>query len=287
MKLQFTAIIIFLGILNVKSQTLAEKIAVKSCECIESKDNITDSIYRECIANSMASTLANEKNELKSFNTYDGVTSMLKKVDSIIPILCSQLTKLEYEQKKKQYYSNSKNNIAYSYYFTASDMMEAHEYKLAIEGLLIAIDLDNKFVKAYDHLGVCYKKLKDYKNSIKYYEKSLEIFPQGDIALMNIGLVYTLNSDYQKSLLYYNKLKYFHPYNPEGYFGAAKNYLLLNNEEKGLENIFIAYKIYSKENSEYLKDAEQIIAMINQKMTSENKKEIFDRIAKENDVKIK
>lgn len=286
-KLLSTALVIILGTLNIKSQTLVEKIAIKSCECIESKNKITDSTYRECIASSMADCLINDKKEKNKLNDYVVVTDILRKVDSIIPSLCSQLSEKEYEEMKKIYYSNSKNEGAYSFYFTSSDMMENEKYKLAVEGLLIAINLDNKFVKAYDHLGVCYRKLKDYDNSIKYYEKSLRVFPQGDVALMNIGLVYTLKSDFQKSLIYYNKLKYYHPNNPEGYFGASKNYLLLKDEEKGLENILIAYKLYVKEESDYIKDAEQIIGMINKKMKSENKEDIFNKIAKEAGVEVK
>ncbi|MNL23385.1 photosystem I assembly protein Ycf3 [compost metagenome] len=164
--------------------------------------------------------------------------------------------------------------------------MKANNYKMAIEGLQLSLKEDPNFVLALDDIAVCYRQLNDLDNAIKYYKKSLDIFPEGDLALMNIGVIYTLKSDFKTAIEYYEKLIKFQPNNAEGYFGAGKNYFVLNDDEKALDNIFMAHVIYTNEKSEYVKDSEQLLGAIYQKMKSENKEDLFKKIAEKNNVKI-
>lgn len=60
--------------------------------------------------------------------------------------------------------------------------------------------LDNNFVYAIDHIAVCYRRLGEYKTAIKYYNKSLDIFPEGDIAIMNIAATYSFIKDDNNSI---------------------------------------------------------------------------------------
>ncbi len=164
--------------------------------------------------------------------------------------------------------------------------MQAQNYKLAIEGLQLALKQDPKFVLALDDIAVCYRQLEDFDNAIKYYKKSLDIYPEGEYALMNIGVVYSLKSDYKTAIDYYERLIKYQPNNAEGYFGAGKNYLQLNNDEKALSDIFIAHRIYTENKSEYAKDTEMLMGAIYQKMVKENKEGIFKKIAAENNIVI-
>jgi hypothetical protein len=60
----------------------------------------------------------------------------------------------------------------------------------------------------------------------------------------------------------------------------------MKDDEKALDNIFMAHIIYANENSDYQKDSEQMLGAIYQKMKSENKEDLFKKIAEKNNVKI-
>ena len=270
------------------SQSLEEKIAINACECLKNKTKIDDDIYQKCITKSMADVVLtdSDKKNREAINTVDGIQSLLKKVYEIMQITCENEKKKEIESKKNQFYSNSKNENAQNSYIIAKDFMRDEKYKLAIEGLEISLKYDKNFVLAYDDIAVCYRQLNDFNKAIKYYKKSLEIYPEGDFALMNIGVIYSKKSDFKTAIEYYEKLIKFHPKNAEGYFGAGKNYFLVNDYENALNNIFIAHRIYSENKSEYVKDTEQIMSMMYQKLKSENKEELFNKNAEKNNIKI-
>lgn len=103
---------------------------------------------------------------------------------------------------------------------------------------------------------------------------------------MNIGVAYTFKSDYKTAISYYQKLIEYHPNNAEGYFGAGKNYFMMKDDEKALDNIFMAHRIYTNEKSEYVKDSEQFIGAIYQRMKSEKKEDLFKKIAEKNNINI-
>lgn len=270
------------------SQTLEEKIANRACECIKSKTTVDDDAYQNCITKSMAEIVLtdSDKKNREAINNVDGIQSLLKKVYEIMPIICQNKKKDESESKKNQFYSNSKNEDAQNSYIIAKDFMRDEKYKLAIEGLEIALKYDKNFVLAYDDIAVCHRQLNQFDKAIKYYKKSLKIYPEGDFALMNIGVIFTKKSEFKTAIEYYEKLIKFHPKNAEGYFGAGKNYFLINNYENALNNIFTAHRIYSEDKSEYVKDTEQLMGMMYQKLKSENKEELFNKIAEKNNIKI-
>lgn len=273
---------------NANSQTLEEKIAKKACTCLQESKELNEEIYRNCLTNSMAEVVLNDKDAKvrEGINTVEGIKSLLQKSDEVIGKTCPQFSPKATESKSDIYYSDSKIKAAQNAYTIAKDLMRDKKYKLAIESLQIALKQDPNFVLALDDIAVCYRQLEDYDNAIKYYKKSLEIYPEGEYALMNIGVVYTLKSDFKTAIDYYEKLIKYQPENAEGYFGAGKNYLALNNDEKALSAIFIAHKIYTADKSEYTKDTEMLMGAIYQKMVKENKEELFKKIAAENNVVI-
>lgn len=279
---------ITLSFFNAKSQTLEEKIATKACTCLEKSKEVNEEIYRNCLTNSMAEVVLQDKDAKvrEGINTVEGIKSLLQKSDETIAKTCSKFLPKTSENKSDIYYSDSKNEQAQNSYIIAKDFMQAQNYKLAIEGLQLALKQDPKFVLALDDIAVCYRQLEDYDNAVKYYKKSLDIYPEGEYALMNIGVVYSLKSDYKTAIDYYERLIKYQPNNAEGYFGAGKNYLQLNNDEKALSDIFIAHRIYTENKSEYAKDTEMLMGAIYQKMVKENKEGIFKKIAAENNIVI-
>lgn len=274
--------------LQANSQTLEEKIAKKSCECLEKSSKIDEKIYRDCLTNSMAEVVLKDEDAKtrEGIATVDGIKSLLQKSDEIIAKTCTKFLPKAEENKADIFYGASKNEGAQNSYIVAKDLMRDKKYKLAIEGLQLSLNQDPKFVLALDDIAVCYRQLDDYDNAIKYYKKSLEVYPEGEYALMNIGVAYTLKSDYKSAIEYYEKLIKYQPENAEGYFGAGKNYFALNNDEKALNDIFIAHRIYTNDKSDYTKDTEVMMSAIYQKMQKENKEDVFKKIAAENNIAI-
>lgn len=222
----------------------------------------------------------------ESINTVEGIKTLIIRAKEIVSKKCPDLVPPVIENKEDIYYGKSKNKSAQNFYIIGQDFMDQKNFKLAIESFQLAIKEDPKFVLALDDMGVSYRQLDDYDNAIKYYKKSLEIYPEGNFALMNIGVAYTFKSDYKTAISYYQKLIEYHPDNAEGYFGAGKNYFMLKDDEKALDNIFMAHRIYTNENSEYVKDSEQFIGAIYQRMKSEKKEDLFKKIAEKNNISI-
>ncbi|OOV16845.1 tetratricopeptide repeat protein [Flavobacterium sp. LM4] len=288
MKKLFWIFVISVSSHNGFSQTIEEKIAKLTCDCLSKKAEITDEIYTSCISESMTQVVMDDKDTKvrESINTVEGIQSLLKKTAEILSKTCGKITTKPVISNPSPFYTHSKNEQAQNSYIIAKDFMRDQKYELAIESFQIALKKDSKFVLALDDIAMCYRQLKDYDNAIKYYKKSLEIYPEGDFALVNIGVVYSLKTDYKTAITYYEKLIKSDPNNAEGFFGAGKNYLALNDSEKALDNIFKAHRIYTIGKSDYVKDTEQIIGGIYQKMKSENKEDLFKKVAEQNDIKI-
>lgn len=288
MKKNYLLFLIFTSFSAIQAQTIEEKIAVKACECLQKKTNITRDIYVNCLTAPMGELVLTDKDPKvrESINTVDGIKDLIIKSEAIVAKKCPDLVPPMIENKEDIFYGKSKNKSAQNFYIIGQDMMNKENYKLAIESFQLSIKEDPNFVLALDDMAVSYRQLNDYENAIKYYKRSLEIYPEGSFALMNIGVVYTFKSDYKTAISYYEKLIQFHPDNAEGYFGAGKNYFLLKEDEKALDNICIAHTIYTNENSDYVKDSEKLLAGIYQKMKSENKEDVFKKIAAKNNIKI-
>lgn len=288
MKKNFLLFLTFSNFLALNAQTVEEKIAAKACECLEKSSKITEDVFRECLTSPMGELILTDKDPKvrESINTVDGIQNMVLKVQGVISKKCPNLMPELIENKDNVFYSESKNKNAQNSYVIAKDFMRQNNYKMAIESFQLALKEDPNFVLALDDIAVSYRQLNDYDNAIKYYKKSLEVYPEGNFALMNIGVVYTFKSDYKTAISYYEKLIQYHPNNAEGYFGAGKNYFMMKDDEKALDNLFLAHIIYTNENSEYAKDSEQLIGALYQKMKSENKEALFKKIAEKNNIKI-
>lgn len=274
---------------NVYGQSFEEKAATLACECIKKQKQLDNAKYRECLSKSLAEVMTKSENpdDLSRFNTVEGIQGAFLEVQSILSYTCNLLSEKELEAKREKFYSNSKNEFVQSSYIIGNDMMDDKKFALAIESFGLALSEDSTFVLALDHTAICYKQLGDLENAVKYYNKSLEVYPEGDLALMNIAVIYTNISEFEISNKYYLRLANLYPNNPEGYFGLAKNYILLGEFEKGLENISIAYKIYKKTKSAYIQDAEKIIEIVRKTMKENGQESEFNKLAKKYDLKIK
>ncbi len=151
-----------------------------------------------------------------------------------------------------------------------------------------ALKIDSVFVFAWDNLGLCYRKVGEYDKALEAYQKSLEIHPKGLMPLQNIAVVYQYKKDYQKSIETYQKLAELDKNNPEVYYGAGLVYALyLNEYEKGLSNLCIAYNLYIEQKSPYRSDAEKMISLVFKEMSKHGQEDLFYTILKEHNIQAK
>ena len=112
---------------------------------------------------------------------------------------------------------NDKPHLATSYFFKARIYKQAQRFDDATILYLKALDL-NQNNKDYALLGKIYSDMgdicslqKDYTESLKKYQKSIEFYNQiGDTInasykVIDIGRIYRIMNDYSKSRKYYNK----------------------------------------------------------------------------------
>jgi len=274
---------------NVFGQTLEERVADRACDCIQKTKKLNDENYRKCLASSISYVVANDNNpdDTQFIVTVEGIQDLLRKVDSIVSRNCVVYSKKKLNNLRKEFYGDSKSKFVNNSLIIGNDFMQEKQYDFVIENYQMALKEDSLYVPVIDNLAAAYKKKGDLDNAIKYYKKSLSIYPEGDFALMNIGVIYTEKSEYKISNGFYSELIRLYPDNAEGYFGLGKNLFLLNEYESALENLFIAHKIYQHEKSDYLNDTQKIIGMIYQEMKKLNKEDEFNKIANKMGIEIK
>lgn len=274
---------------NAFGQTLEERAAIRACDCVQKTKTLNDENYRKCLATSISDVIVKDKNpnDMQLMSTVGGIQGILRKVDSIVSKNCVVYSKEKLDKLRKKFYGDSKNKFVNNSLIIGNDFMQEKQYDLVIENYEMSLKEDSLYVPLIDNLAAAYKKKGDLDNAIKYYKKSLSIYPEGDFALMNIGVIYTEKFEYKISNEFYSKLIRLYPDNAEGYFGLGKNLFLLNEFESALENIFFAHKIYQHEKSDYMNDTQKIIGMIFQEMKKVNKEGDFNKIANKMGIEIK
>ena len=61
MRKKFIILLTFAGLSTLQSQTIEEKIAVKTCECLQKSSNITNDVFRDCLTKSMTEQIFADK----------------------------------------------------------------------------------------------------------------------------------------------------------------------------------------------------------------------------------
>lgn len=273
--------LIILGLIitsSINAQSFSEKVAIKACVCLDSLESfkqLEDSL-RNCTSNAMALVMIESSpEEKKILNTVQGITGVFQEVNEILPSYCYNVRRLMIVEKKKQFYDLSSIPVANEHYLKGNEFMDNGDYAKSISEFQKAIKIDNRFVYAYDHLAISYRRQENYKKAIKYYKKSLEIFPEGDVALLNIAVSYSFLKDYENCLKFYNELIFLYQDNPEGYFGAGKIQYVLSDYENALENVFNAHRMYIDTNSDYIQDSEKLISIMYSDLKEKGKIDLF------------
>jgi tetratricopeptide (TPR) repeat protein len=152
-------------------------------------------------------------------------------------------------------YSSTQSAEAARQYSRGVELQSAKDYRGALAAYLRAIELDARLTDAMDNAGVCYRILEDYANAKKYYEMSLRVLPDNDVALMNLALVCRATGEKEKALELYGRMIELDRGNPEGYYGLGSVYQEIGDYEQSIVNLEISIEKYAARASPYVYDA--------------------------------
>ncbi|MGU3376869.1 tetratricopeptide repeat protein [Chryseobacterium sp. M5A1_1a] len=224
--------------------------------------------------------LNTDKNSQQYKDSYNDIERYLMKN-------CTSLKKAVNTSESK-YDGLSKNKEAKDFYDKAIIASENNDWKEAIQNYEQAVKIDPKFTYAWDNLGICYRRIGEYDNALNAYKKSLEVDPKGRMSLQNIAITYIYKKEYQKALDAYSDFDKLYPDDAEVYYGIGHIYNdYLKDNEKALDNICKAYKIYTEQKSPYRADAETMLVSIYKKMSDDGKEAKFKEILKNNNIDFK
>lgn len=269
---------------SLSGQDLVERISVRICNCIDTIENM-DSLeakFNRCAYESISAFWnTDSEDELDNFVSEDIISDTMDSVVAKISYYCPKVREFILADKEARYYKMSDSEKANKFYSEGNNAYEKNDFKTAEKLYLRAIKADPGWVYPYDNMGLTCRKMNLFKKAVKYYDKSLKIYPEGSFAIQNQAVAYTYLNDNDKALNNYILLINLYPNNPEGYFGAAKIYVSTEDYETALNYAFYAHKMYLEQKSDYVKDTEQLVKTIYNKMKEQNKLDIFMQKAKE------
>lgn len=182
--------------------------------------------------------------------------------------------------------SLSKNKKALDFYREGQTYSQQEKFEMAIVSYNKAVKADPKFTFAWDNLGMSYRRIGNYKEAIKCYQKSLDIEPKGKMPLQNMGVAYEYLKDYNRAAETYEKFIKQYPDDPEGFYGAARTFYIIENYEKGVDYMFKAYLLYNEQKSPYVNDALTNLKQFYNELKEKNKLDIFMKAAEKNKITI-
>lgn len=209
---------------------------------------------------------------LFSFNTY----SQTKKEK-----------KMKTESASMGMYNSTESKEAQEYFDKGSEFSGKEDFKNAIKWYKKAIESDNKFVEAYDNMGVAYRKLGDLENAKKNYFKSIELYPQGNMAHQNLGVVYGIEKKYDKAMEQYSIMQKNDSTDAEGYYGTINMLLFdLKDYKTAIKNATKTLEIYEATNSPYLSEAQYLLGLSYYYNNDNKNAKIYLAQAKKSGIKI-
>lgn len=85
------------------------------------------------------------------------------------------------------------------------------------------------------HIGASYVQSGEIKTAIGYFERSLKLNPENEMALYDLGFFSDQEGEYQKSIEYYNRYLDVDPFNFSIWFNLGISYNKAGNSEKAIE----------------------------------------------------
>ncbi|NVO85809.1 tetratricopeptide repeat protein [Hymenobacter terrestris] len=276
------------GPLAAQTATLPQLAAEKLCACIGegTQPNSVATRLQQCLSQALTEA-AVQQGSLEAIGTVEDIQNAGLKTRELATASCPPVRNAYVVQRTERFYAPSSVAAAQKEYDAGTALLEKQQYKQALPFFLKALKLDRQFVKAHDHAAICYRQLQDFKKTADYYAKSLAIFPEGELALLNMAVVQNRLEKPDEARAYFEKLRFFHPYNPEGYFGAGKMALVASDFPAALDNLFQAHRLYTQQESPYLADSNKLISLLYGAMKKNNQLDLFRSRAQQYNFEIK
>jgi tetratricopeptide (TPR) repeat protein len=151
--------------------------------------------------------------------------------------------------------SPTENINAMEAYNQGTSLMHQNQLEEAEIYLLKAIELDNNYVDAIDHLGLVYRRMQKYGDSEKMFLLSIEKNPNNIVPYINLAMVYRLQWRYEDARQIYLKAQKIDENDPEPYFGIGVLYQLVGRYDTSIAFINVAIQKYFEKNSVLISDA--------------------------------
>jgi len=158
-------------------------------------------------------------------------------------------------------YYKSASKEAKEYYLEGYKYFNASQFDKSIDSYKQAIEADSLFIDAIDNLANSYRFKGDFKNSEYWFKKSINLYPKGYISHQNLAIVYLSTSRPKEAINEYSIMLDIDSKNPEGFFGKANAYIVLQDGKNVVSNAKKALSIYEKTNAPYEMDALYLIGV--------------------------
>ena len=135
-----------------------------------------------------------------------------------------------------------KNKVAIKYEYKhklikkAKLEIENNQFEIAIADCNKALELDNRFVKAYFYIGISNIKKKDYATAISYFNKALELDPQHAKSWNFLGYSNEKLALFDEAVDSYKKAVNLKPSYSEAYFNMGNSYKYKEEYDKAIES---------------------------------------------------
>lgn len=260
----------------------------ESCECInEISTSISldekNQFISECITQSVSASNARKYIDL---NTVENIKAFYNDIQRQLVNECEALKKITFSNDEEKLYSYSSNDKASDFYNKGLAASEKGNYEKALKFYKKAVEIDDKFVFAWDNLGRTYRELHDYDKAIEAYKNSIAIDSLNRTPLMNIAVAYNYKKDYENAEYWYTKLKDAYPNDPEGHYGLSLTYMRNNKLEESLNSVIDAYFLYKESKSPYSADAEKVMQYLFSLFKEQDKVDSFKKICEDRDIEL-
>ncbi|KUG08317.1 tetratricopeptide repeat protein [Solirubrum puertoriconensis] len=288
--------------LSATAQSLPERTASAACNCLGTIANVDTLQQRlkRCLPEGMVTAMANgSAKDRETMNTVEGIQGNIKQAAQLLPSVCPEVKRVldaqpkpqqaaaaEPNAKEAQYYRLSTSETANKYYDEGNKQLKRKDYKAALKQFEKAAEADKQFVYALDHIAICHRQLGDYDKALESYGKSLAVYPEGNLALLNTAVVYSVKKDWTNALKYYELLRQHHPNDPEGYFGVGRMAMLSEDFEVALDNLFRAHQLYVDADSPYREDSSKLVGVLYGHMKAKGQLDLFMSKAKQYNIEI-
>jgi tetratricopeptide (TPR) repeat protein len=270
---------LLLVVSSAEAQDLVDRIVNEICSCIDTVQN-SDSLevrVNDCANEAIQAILKMEIEDPEFPVSEDSIQKIVDAVQISLAANCPKIRDYILSYNEARHYSLSESEIANNFYYDGNAAYKAENYKEAVKLYKKAIKEDPEFIFAIDNLGLTYRKLGDNKKAVSTYEESLSIYPEGTYAILNQAIAYTYQKDYDSALKNYHYLINLYPSDPEGYYGAGKVLVMDEDYENAIDYVFIAHRIYTSQNSDFVKDTKDLTTIIYEKLKELGKLELFNQ----------